>query len=394
MKKQTLKVVPVSKLLPNPFRNIKNYPIDQTKVEQLIESFRETGVWPNIEARAAKGGKFEIAYGHHRREAMKQEGIKTVAIVVSDMTDEVIFKKMVRENDEVYGTSAYGDIENVEQAVAGFADGKWEFPEVPGGTDKRYIRTTGGARRALKYTERTLAIFLGKTIDDGRPAEPVKVGFDVLDAINDKLLTRNKVKGLSRNQAKAIVKSARKIEQVQKELAEQRRVDAERARQLAEEEEDASKKRARERAAEQLEEIAQVAEALIVEAPADFIDAVIDDVKSSDMSVRDVASEAMEIITELRGEIKEKEYKNVAGELKHYAGEVAGWLNDEYHSSTLEMLKLELVPDDISAAKREAKRLLTEVKAVQKRADKFARILEGWKSAPPVQPPSILKITG
>lgn len=71
---------------------------DQAKVDALVESFEETGVWPNISGRPAKGGKMEIAYGHHRLAAMKKKGIKQIPIVIEDLTDEEIFKRIQLHN--------------------------------------------------------------------------------------------------------------------------------------------------------------------------------------------------------------------------------------------------------------------------------------------------------
>ena len=62
-------------ILSNPFRHIARCPIDPDKVEALRKSIRSTkaGFWDNLLAREAPGGKAEIAYGHHRLEALKAE---------------------------------------------------------------------------------------------------------------------------------------------------------------------------------------------------------------------------------------------------------------------------------------------------------------------------------
>ncbi len=56
----------------NPFRHINRYPIHREKVVALRESLRKTGFWDNVVARA-RDGKAEIAYGHHRLAALKEE---------------------------------------------------------------------------------------------------------------------------------------------------------------------------------------------------------------------------------------------------------------------------------------------------------------------------------
>ena len=47
--------IKVKNLLPNPFRNIDAYPIDQEKIRQLRNSIKETGFWDNILGRLANG---------------------------------------------------------------------------------------------------------------------------------------------------------------------------------------------------------------------------------------------------------------------------------------------------------------------------------------------------
>ncbi len=62
----------VDKIKPNPFRNIAHYPINSEKVATLTASIQETAFWNNILARLNKDGEPEIAYGHHRLEAVKR----------------------------------------------------------------------------------------------------------------------------------------------------------------------------------------------------------------------------------------------------------------------------------------------------------------------------------
>jgi len=89
--------IKVDKLRPNPFRKIKLYPIDRSKVEALKISISDTSFWDNILARQ-KGKYFEIAYGHHRWIAIKELGIKEVDIPVRDLSDYLMVKIMAEEN--------------------------------------------------------------------------------------------------------------------------------------------------------------------------------------------------------------------------------------------------------------------------------------------------------
>jgi len=96
--------VKIKDLHPNPFRDIKNYPIDQEKVESLARSINQTGFWDNILARKSNG-KVEIAYGHHRLVVLKRDCSPefVVDIPVKDLDDATMIRIMANENDESWG---------------------------------------------------------------------------------------------------------------------------------------------------------------------------------------------------------------------------------------------------------------------------------------------------
>ena len=94
--------IKVSDLMPNPFRNIENYPIKREKVEALKTSINETSFWDNILARKSKGAKFEIAYGHHRLIALRELEIEQVDIPIRDIDDSIMLKMMADENLDVW----------------------------------------------------------------------------------------------------------------------------------------------------------------------------------------------------------------------------------------------------------------------------------------------------
>jgi ParB-like chromosome segregation protein Spo0J len=62
---------PIKSIKPNPFRDPANFPIQAEKIEALRESIHATEYWGNILARLVDGGA-ELAYGHHRIEALRQ----------------------------------------------------------------------------------------------------------------------------------------------------------------------------------------------------------------------------------------------------------------------------------------------------------------------------------
>jgi len=98
--------VQIKDLKPNPYRDIKNYPIDKEKVQSLINSINQTGFWDNILGRQ-NNDHVEIAYGHHRLVALQKvfKPVDFVDIPVRDLDDSMMIKIMANENDESWGTS-------------------------------------------------------------------------------------------------------------------------------------------------------------------------------------------------------------------------------------------------------------------------------------------------
>jgi len=98
--------VKIKDLEPNPFRDIENYPIDEMKVENLVNSINETGFWENILARK-RDGKIQIAYGHHRLQALQQIYAlgDEIDIPVKELDDATMLKIMANENYDAWGTN-------------------------------------------------------------------------------------------------------------------------------------------------------------------------------------------------------------------------------------------------------------------------------------------------
>ena len=99
---ETVKVK-LKDLKPNPFRNFELYPINQEKVKGLETSIKETGYWANILCRK-KDGDIQIAYGHHRLEALRniQPPDTKIDVIIQDISNERMIKIKGNENDEIY----------------------------------------------------------------------------------------------------------------------------------------------------------------------------------------------------------------------------------------------------------------------------------------------------
>ncbi|MBA7579084.1 hypothetical protein ES695_08845 [Candidatus Atribacteria bacterium 1244-E10-H5-B2] len=98
--------VQIKDLKPNPFRDMKNYPINQEKIQSLTNSINQTGFWDNILARK-NNGNIEIAYGHHRLVVLKKlfKPDDYVDIPMKELDDSTMIKIMANENDESWGTN-------------------------------------------------------------------------------------------------------------------------------------------------------------------------------------------------------------------------------------------------------------------------------------------------
>jgi hypothetical protein len=137
--------IQIKDLKPNPFRDMKNYPINEEKVQSLTNSINQTGFWDNILVRPKPGYTFwtkqiddgeeldemnapcymhitydengeeedyddpifEIAYGHHRLIVLKKlfKPDDYVDIPVRELDDSMMIRIMANENDENWGTS-------------------------------------------------------------------------------------------------------------------------------------------------------------------------------------------------------------------------------------------------------------------------------------------------
>lgn len=106
--------VKLGQLSSNPFRDIKNYPIDKQKVEQLKKSIKQTDFWDNILARE-KDGKIEIAYGHHRLMALQElyDSDYEIDIPIKELDDETMIRIMANENMEYWNGNPEVIIETI-----------------------------------------------------------------------------------------------------------------------------------------------------------------------------------------------------------------------------------------------------------------------------------------
>ena len=71
MQTSAIEQIPIGDIDANPFRRLGAYPYVESKLETLMRSIAEIGLWEGIIARR-KGNRYEIAFGHHRLEAQRR----------------------------------------------------------------------------------------------------------------------------------------------------------------------------------------------------------------------------------------------------------------------------------------------------------------------------------
>ena len=139
----------------NPFRNFDIYPIREDKVFRLMESIRATTFWGGLVGRK-KDGKVEIAYGHHRLDALKKmfDEDPEIDIVIRDFSDPDMMKLMSRENAEEWACP----IAAIDDAVKAVRD----YLMANRDSLRQLLSSTPNEDKRLRIGARVIAKFMGK----------------------------------------------------------------------------------------------------------------------------------------------------------------------------------------------------------------------------------------
>jgi len=163
------RMVPLSKVKDNPWRDRMRNPIVPERVESIAASIDKTGrYWLGTYGREVKGGFVELAFGHHRYEAAKAQGLKEIPITIEPFTDGEMLVWMAQEN--VRGEMPVV-IEAVAAAVRALGQGDIEVPAPAPNTRKDSLRyapsfvagkgTVPTVGTVAVYTVESLAAYLG-----------------------------------------------------------------------------------------------------------------------------------------------------------------------------------------------------------------------------------------
>jgi len=141
--------IKVSNLKPNPFRNIDNFPIDREKVEALKTEIEKDDFWDNIVARKS-GKKYEIVYGHHRLEALKELGWEKVDLPVKEKDDDQMLRGMINENLDIWQHGSAYILWSV-RVVKEYLDGR--FVSCEWGTSQEFLKGLFDSKKAFDITK-------------------------------------------------------------------------------------------------------------------------------------------------------------------------------------------------------------------------------------------------
>jgi chemotaxis protein histidine kinase CheA len=203
---------------PNPFRRSEKYPILTAKVEELVESIETTGFWENIVGREVDG-KLQIAYGHHRLEALKKVYPLTQEFDwrVRKLSDGTMVQMMARENSEAYKQNADVLLESIRATIQALAEGKIEIGKESGQMEAADIKNgtryapsfvigEKGDRAAAAgsaYSAATLGKFLGINALGG--SSRLSIALNALELIEVGCLPEKNTRGITITELKAEV---------------------------------------------------------------------------------------------------------------------------------------------------------------------------------------------
>jgi hypothetical protein len=119
-------------------------------VRKILESIGRTGFWDNVVVRRhpTKPGRFELAYGHNRLDAVRLAPISTVTLPVADLSNWDVLCAMVDENETQQTITPEIAYENILASVQVITAA---FKKIgPKGTEAQFCKAMGrtfGQRR-------------------------------------------------------------------------------------------------------------------------------------------------------------------------------------------------------------------------------------------------------
>jgi len=184
-----LKLVPIEKIDPNPFRLLADYPYNPHKLEALERSIADVGLWEGIIARV-KSKRYEVAFGHHRLEAARRSGLDKIPLITRDLDDTQMLQFMGRENLEDYNADFLTMLETWEAGivfcptlnVGGKSGQPIEIARLLGWTQSRNGELVGQLNHTARACHAAYALIKGGYISrDDLRGMPVSAALEIVE---------------------------------------------------------------------------------------------------------------------------------------------------------------------------------------------------------------------
>jgi len=110
-------LIPINKIDPNPFRNLDDHPLEESRILLILKSIQTTEVWRKMIVRPhpKKKGVFQQAFGHHTIAAIKRFGQTTIDADVVDYNDNQMLFCFAEDNRDLMKTNMSVLFETVGQ---------------------------------------------------------------------------------------------------------------------------------------------------------------------------------------------------------------------------------------------------------------------------------------
>lgn len=200
--KESIKELPIEFLKPGKYQPRRNFDGEQLKT--LAESIAKQGLIQPIVVRKvssdSKGNdRYEILAGERRWRASQLAKLKTVPVVIKEMTDQVALAVSLIENIQREDLSPIEEAEAIERFVSEFNLTHAEIAEIVG----RSRSAVSNSLRLLELCEGVKQLLLEKKIDMGHAR--ALIGLSDTDQIN--IASQIIDKGLTVREVESLVKA-------------------------------------------------------------------------------------------------------------------------------------------------------------------------------------------
>jgi len=100
----------------NPYRDLALDPINKNTVDKMKASITDLGFWGGLAVRKV-GTKYQLAFGHHRLEALRELGWEKADLNVVRYDEDQMVRAMVVENATQRGAEGGATIDSVAGIV-------------------------------------------------------------------------------------------------------------------------------------------------------------------------------------------------------------------------------------------------------------------------------------